>query len=124
MNCSLKTFLCPLQAKGRASSVSAFTARPCSHQVVIIAYRQNLLPSAYAVLWVWIMLQERPISELIIVPLMQLFRSRVPLKVVAARVGGVEIPNNKHVEFSVRYIYGIGPTTARSVVAETVSHSS
>ena len=55
--------------------------------------------------------------------LLQLLRSRVPLKVVAARVGGVEIPNNKHVEFSVRYIYGIGPTTARAVVAETVSSS-
>ena len=51
----------------------------------------------------------------------QVFRSRRPLKVVAARVGGVEIPNNKHVEFSVRYIYGIGPTTAKAVVSETVS---
>lgn len=53
----------------------------------------------------------------------QAFRSRRPLKVVAARVGGVEIPNNKHVEFSVRYIYGIGPTTARAVVSETVRPS-
>lgn len=48
----------------------------------------------------------------------QVFRSRVPLKVVAARVGGVEIPNNKHVEYSLRYIYGIGPTTAKALVAE------
>jgi small subunit ribosomal protein S13 len=51
----------------------------------------------------------------------QVFRSRVPLKVVAARVGGVEIPNNKHVEYSLRYIYGIGPTTAKALVAEVPS---
>lgn len=33
-----------------------------------------------------------------------------------ARVGGVEIPNNKKVPYSVRYIYGIGPTLAHDVV--------
>ncbi len=34
-----------------------------------------------------------------------------------ARVAGVDIPNNKRVEFSLRYIHGIGPTRAKAVVA-------
>ena len=42
------------------------------------------------------------------------------MKVVAARVSGVECPNNKRVEFSIQYIYGIGPTTAQAIMAETV----
>ena len=33
-----------------------------------------------------------------------------------ARVAGVDIPNHKRVEFSLRYIHGIGPTLARKVV--------
>ncbi|MCI0769316.1 MAG: 30S ribosomal protein S13 [Chloroflexi bacterium] len=33
-----------------------------------------------------------------------------------ARVAGVDIPNNKRVEFSLRYIHGIGPTRAKAVV--------
>eukprot|EP00887_Chlorella_sp_A99_P006831 scaffold2.g6831.t1 len=44
---------------------------------------------------------------------------RVALKVQAARVGGVEIPNQKHVEFSLQYIYGIGPTTAKAILVDT-----
>jgi small subunit ribosomal protein S13 len=33
------------------------------------------------------------------------------------RILGVDIPANKKLEFSLRYIYGIGPTRAHSVVA-------
>jgi small subunit ribosomal protein S13 len=32
-----------------------------------------------------------------------------------ARIAGVDIPREKRVEISLRYIYGIGPTVARSV---------
>ena len=46
---------------------------------------------------------------------------RTPLKIQAARVGGVEIPNAKNIEFSLQYIYGIGHTTAKAILSETVS---
>jgi small subunit ribosomal protein S13 len=32
-----------------------------------------------------------------------------------ARIAGVDIPREKRVEISLRYIYGVGPTIARSV---------
>lgn len=51
---------------------------------------------------------------------MQVFKSRTPLKVVAARVAGVEIPNNKHAEYSIQYVFGIGPTRAKDIIAATV----
>jgi len=35
-----------------------------------------------------------------------------------ARIAGVDIPNEKKVEFSLRYIYGIGPTNVLSVLTE------
>jgi len=44
------------------------------------------------------------------------------LKIQAARVGGVEIPNAKKVEFSLQYIYGIGHTTAKAILADTVRY--
>ena len=37
----------------------------------------------------------------------------------AARVAGVEIPNNKRAETALTYVYGIGPTTAKKIMAET-----
>ena len=36
-----------------------------------------------------------------------------------ARIAGVDIPRDKHVEISLRYIYGIGPTTARKICDHT-----
>lgn len=45
--------------------------------------------------------------------------ARGALVVRAARVGGVDIPNQKRIETSLTYIYGIGPTTARSIMEET-----
>ncbi len=36
-----------------------------------------------------------------------------------ARIAGVDIPRDKRVEISLRYIYGIGPTTARRLLAQT-----
>ena len=34
------------------------------------------------------------------------------------RILGVDVPGEKRVEFSLRYVYGIGPTRAQQVVAE------
>ena len=36
-----------------------------------------------------------------------------------ARISGVDIPNEKRVDISLRYIYGIGPSTAGRIVAQT-----
>src|SRR5689334_12296955 len=35
-----------------------------------------------------------------------------------ARIAGVNLPNQKRLEIGLTYIYGIGPTTARRVLAE------
>ena len=36
-----------------------------------------------------------------------------------ARIAGVDIPRDKRVEIALTYIYGIGPTTAKQIVAKT-----
>jgi small subunit ribosomal protein S13 len=36
-----------------------------------------------------------------------------------ARIAGVDIPRDKHVEVSLRYIYGIGATAARKICDQT-----
>jgi len=36
-----------------------------------------------------------------------------------ARLLGVDIPNRKKVEFSLRYIYGVGPTRAKAILEST-----
>ncbi|KAH9320432.1 hypothetical protein KI387_015071, partial [Taxus chinensis] len=38
------------------------------------------------------------------------------LNIRCARVGGVEIPSNKRIEYSLQYIHGIGRTTSRKVL--------
>jgi small subunit ribosomal protein S13 len=35
-----------------------------------------------------------------------------------ARLLGVDIPNRKKIEYSLRYVYGIGPTRSKSVLEE------
>ncbi|XP_009795656.1 small ribosomal subunit protein uS13c [Nicotiana sylvestris] len=40
------------------------------------------------------------------------------LSIKCVRVGGVEIPNNKRVEFSLQYIHGIGRTSARQILVD------
>ncbi|KAK6939818.1 LOW QUALITY PROTEIN: Ribosomal protein S13 [Dillenia turbinata] len=40
------------------------------------------------------------------------------LSIKCARVGGVEIPNNKRVEYSLQYIHGIGRTSARQILVD------
>ncbi|XP_031394614.1 30S ribosomal protein S13, chloroplastic [Punica granatum] len=40
------------------------------------------------------------------------------LSIKCARVGGVEIPNNKRVGFSLQYIHGIGRTSARKILCD------
>ena len=52
--------------------------------------------------------------------LLQIVR-RQPLLIKCARVGGVEIPNQKRIEYSLQYIYGVGHTTAKAILVETVS---
>jgi len=36
-----------------------------------------------------------------------------------ARLLGVDIPNRKKIEFSLRYIYGVGPTRAKDILNAT-----
>ena len=36
-----------------------------------------------------------------------------------ARIAGVDIPRDKRVEVSLTYIYGVGPTRARSILSKT-----
>ena len=36
-----------------------------------------------------------------------------------ARISGVDLPNEKRVEIALTYIYGIGLTTSRKILAET-----
>ncbi len=36
-----------------------------------------------------------------------------------ARLLGVDIPNRKKIEYSLRYVYGIGPMRAKSILEET-----
>ena len=36
-----------------------------------------------------------------------------------ARIAGVDIPKDKRVEVSLRYIFGIGPTSSRRILAQT-----
>ena len=36
-----------------------------------------------------------------------------------ARISGVDLPNDKRVEIGLTYIYGIGNTTSKKVLAET-----
>lgn len=36
-----------------------------------------------------------------------------------ARIAGVNIPDNKHIVISLRYVYGVGPTTAKSICDKT-----
>ena len=40
------------------------------------------------------------------------------------RVNNVEIPNSKRIEISLQYIYGIGSTSAKTILKETVSATS
>jgi len=35
-----------------------------------------------------------------------------------ARIAGIDIPKNKRVEISLRYIYGIGPMVSRKILAQ------
>lgn len=36
-----------------------------------------------------------------------------------ARLAGVDLPRDKRIEVGLTYIYGIGPTTAKKIIAET-----
>ncbi|MEX0619358.1 MAG: 30S ribosomal protein S13 [Pseudohongiellaceae bacterium] len=36
-----------------------------------------------------------------------------------ARIAGVNIPDNKHIVISLRYVFGIGPSTSRAICEKT-----
>ena len=36
-----------------------------------------------------------------------------------ARIAGVDVPNHKRLDISLRYIYGVGPTNARNICTKT-----
>lgn len=36
-----------------------------------------------------------------------------------ARISGVDLPNDKRIEIALTYIYGIGPTRAKAILADT-----
>lgn len=36
-----------------------------------------------------------------------------------ARIAGVDLPKEKRVDIALRYIFGIGPTTARKIISNT-----
>ncbi|XP_054789088.1 30S ribosomal protein S13, chloroplastic [Prosopis cineraria] len=40
------------------------------------------------------------------------------LSIQCVRVGGVEIPNNKRIEFSLQYIHGVGRSKARKILCD------
>merc|ERR1719281_1428537 len=48
--------------------------------------------------------------------MLDLCQVRRNLIVGNARVGGVDIPNNKLIEFSLQYIYGVGRTSAKTIL--------
>lgn len=52
-------------------------------------------------------------------PVQAAFPRRTPLRIQAARIGGVEVPNQKYVEYSLQYIFGIGHTTAKAILVTT-----
>jgi hypothetical protein len=49
---------------------------------------------------------------------------RTPLRVQNLRINNVEIPNNKRIEYSLQYIFGIGHKTAQDILASTVGAAS
>lgn len=40
------------------------------------------------------------------------------LSIKCVRVGGVEIPNNKRIEYSLQYIHGVGRTRAKQILCD------
>lgn len=36
-----------------------------------------------------------------------------------ARISGVDLPRDKRIEYALPYIYGIGPTLSREILAKT-----
>nr|WP_199298631.1 30S ribosomal protein S13 [Leptolyngbya sp. FACHB-17] len=40
-------------------------------------------------------------------------------RISVARIAGVDLPRDKRVEIGLRYIYGIGPTRSKEIIAKT-----
>ncbi|XP_057740778.1 30S ribosomal protein S13, chloroplastic-like isoform X1 [Arachis stenosperma] len=59
----------------------------------------------------------RPLSRAVYFPVLNPPKVR-ELSIECARVGGVEILNNKKIEFSLQYIHGIGRSRARKILCD------
>ncbi|XP_057740071.1 30S ribosomal protein S13, chloroplastic-like [Arachis stenosperma] len=60
-----------------------------------------------------------PLSRAIYFPVINPPKNKVrELSIECARVGGVEIPNNKRIEFSLQYIHGIGRSKAHKILCD------
>ncbi|XP_020982317.1 uncharacterized protein LOC107457666 [Arachis duranensis] len=59
----------------------------------------------------------RPLSRAVYFPVLNPPKVR-GLSIECARVGGVEIPNNKRIELSLQYIHGIGRSRARKILCD------
>ncbi|XLR04319.1 hypothetical protein HN51_059185 [Arachis hypogaea] len=59
----------------------------------------------------------RPLSRAVYFPVLNPPKVR-ELSIECAQVGGVEIPNNKRIEFSLQYIHGIGRSRARKILCD------
>ncbi|XLS74213.1 hypothetical protein HN51_031078, partial [Arachis hypogaea] len=59
----------------------------------------------------------RPLSRAVYFPVLNPPKVR-ELSIECARVGGVEIPNNKRIEFSLQYIHGIRRSRARKILCD------
>merc|ERR1712159_52191 len=46
-----------------------------------------------------------------------LLHPRRSINITKARIGGIDIPQNKFIEYSLQYIYGIGHVTAKHILA-------
>jgi small subunit ribosomal protein S13 len=43
----------------------------------------------------------------------------VPRRLPLARIAGIDLPNEKRIEVALTYLYGIGPSTAKKIIAGT-----
>ncbi|XLR37531.1 hypothetical protein S83_022191, partial [Arachis hypogaea] len=91
--------------KKNNSSMAQTLAMPLAPSLALIS---NLTP---------LISNPRPLSRAIYFPVLNPPKVR-GLSIECARVGGVEIPNNKRIEFSLQYIHGIGRSRARKILCD------
>lgn len=88
-----------------------------SYVSLFSALKSEILPSASLTHSLTPALAHAP--QLRAAPKQATLPARGRLQIMNARVGGVEIPNAKAIEYSLQYIYGIGHTTAKAILVDT-----